>query len=169
MYYIAISVLVYGLVEGANLMVKSIANLFALFSENIDSGVEQETNLKLAAAVLLVEVMMADHKIDDAERDALARAVQNFLDLNHDESLALLEQAQTRHEELVSLHEVTKVINAHSSAAQKISLIEYMWQIAYADKQWDKYEEHLIRKVSDLIYVSHKDFIRAKHLAQCDE
>ena len=45
---------------------------------------------------------------------------------------------------------------------EKVGLIENMWRIAFSDEQLDKYEEHLIRKISDLIYVSHSDFIKTK-------
>ena len=41
-----------------------------------------------------------------------------------------------------------------------------MWQIAYADGELDKYEEYIIRRVSELIYVAHNDFIRAKQWAR---
>jgi uncharacterized tellurite resistance protein B-like protein len=61
---------------------------------------------------------------------------------------------------------MTRVINQHFDQNKKIELIAHMWRIAYSDRRWDKYEEHLIRKVSDLLYISHKDFIYARVLVQ---
>jgi uncharacterized tellurite resistance protein B-like protein len=54
------------------------------------------------------------------------------------------------------------LINDSYDYEQKIELIENMWRIAFSDKRLDKYEDHLIRKVSELIYVSHSDFIKTK-------
>lgn len=126
-------------------------------------------DIKIAAAVLMVEVMMADHHIDKAERTSLVESLTGFLSISRQEALELIELAEEKHRELVSLYEMTRIINLHFEQQQKITLVEQMWQIAYADRQWDKYEEHLIRKVSELLYVSHKDFVRARHQAQQGE
>jgi len=126
---------------------------------------DQAVDIKLAAAVLLVEVMMADHHIDPAEKTGLFESVRALLDIDAEEARNLINQAQDKHAELVSLYDVTSVINQNYQPAQKIALLEHMWRIAYADRQWDKYEEHLIRKVADLLYISHSDFINARNKA----
>jgi uncharacterized tellurite resistance protein B-like protein len=41
-----------------------------------------------------------------------------------------------------------------------------LWQVAYADGSLDPYEEALVRKIADLIYVPHREFIQAKHRIQ---
>jgi uncharacterized tellurite resistance protein B-like protein len=41
-----------------------------------------------------------------------------------------------------------------------------LWQLAYADQTIDKFEEHLIRKLAELLHVPHKHFIQAKHSAK---
>lgn len=146
-----------------------IKQLFSFLSgSQDDTAADVDADIRLAAAVLLVEVMMADHHIDDAERHKLAESIQQFLAIDEKKSMELIQEAEQKHEELVSLHELTRVINMNLSQPQKITLVEYMWRISMSDGNVDKYEEHLIRKVSDLLYVSHKDFIRSKHLAQCD-
>ena len=61
-----------------------------------------------------------------------------------------------------SLYEFTRLINDNYDNEQKIALIKNMWRIAFADEKLDKYEDHLIRKISELIYVSHSDFIKTK-------
>ena len=40
-----------------------------------------------------------------------------------------------------------------------------MWRVAMADSALSRYEEHVIRKVADLLYVPHGDFITAKQSA----
>ena len=37
-----------------------------------------------------------------------------------------------------------------------------MWKLAYADGNVDKFEEFLIRKISDLLHIEHSDFINQK-------
>ena len=91
-----------------------------------------------------------------------------MFDMQAAEVTSLIESAQDKHEMLVSLHEMTNVINTHFTHERKLELILQMWRMAYADRRWDKYEEYLIRKVADLLYVSHKDFIRSKHQVQSD-
>ena len=86
----------------------------------------------------------------------------DLLATNREESMELINQAIRQHDELVSLFDLTRVINLHFGQDRKIELLAHMWRIAYSDRQWDKYEEHLIRKVADLLYISHKDFIHAR-------
>jgi uncharacterized tellurite resistance protein B-like protein len=150
-------------------MIKQLRAFFNSLAAEQQGEQLQDSDIKMAAAVLLVEVMMADHHIDEAERLKLIESLTGFLSISRAEAMGLIDLAEEKHKELVSLHEMTRIINLHFELKQKIALIEYMWQIAFADSQWDKYEEHLIRKVSELLYVSHKDFVRARHKVQHGE
>ena len=129
-------------------------------SEHADTVTQDE--LSIAAVLLLVEVMMADHHIDEGEKQQLLRSTMDLLATNREESMELINQAIRQHDELVSLFDLTRVINLHFGQDRKIELLAHMWRIAYSDRQWDKYEEHLIRKVADLLYISHKDFIHTR-------
>ena len=60
------------------------------------------------------------------------------------------------------MYEFTRLINDHYSYEQKTGLVENLWRLAFADENLDKYEEGLIRRVADLIHVSHGDFIKTK-------
>jgi uncharacterized tellurite resistance protein B-like protein len=64
--------------------------------------------------------------------------------------------------ESTSLYEYTRLINDSCSYQDKLNLVNSLWKIAFADNSLDKYEEHLIRKISDLLHVSHSDFIKEK-------
>ena len=85
-----------------------------------------------------------------------------LLQTSREESLELIDKAVQQHQDLVSLYDLTRTINLHFDQDRKLELIAHMWRVAYSDRQWDKYEEHLIRKVADLLYISHKDFIHAR-------
>lgn len=123
--------------------------------------------LRLATAALLVEVMRADHAFDPREREALLTLLQQHQQLAPEEVETLLELAEQAQREATSLFQFTDLIRDHYSYPQRVALIEAMWRIALADNRLDRYEEHLIRKVAELLYVSHRDFIGAKlHVQQ---
>ena len=86
--------------------------------------------------------------------------------LDEQEVSALIVEAQACADEATSLHEFTRLINEQLTDAQKYHVIELLWQFGFADGAIDKYEEHLVRKVADLLYVRHSEFIRAKLSAQ---
>jgi len=131
-----------------------------------ESEESRQHNIRLAAAALLVETARADFNQDAAELSKLTQLLSTSLGLGNDDVLRLVHQAQERVEEATSLYEFTRVINDHCSAEQKIQLIRAMWLVAYADGNLDKYEEHLIRHVAELTYVSHLDYIHCKLTAQ---
>ena len=116
----------------------------------------------LACAALLIEVINSDHKLDEQETQAFFSVLQNNLNIPGEDIDELVELAENQAKEATSLYEFTSLINSDYDYSQKVGLIENMWRIAFSDNSLDKYEDHLIRKISDLIYVSHSDFIRAK-------
>jgi len=124
--------------------------------------------IQFAAAVLLVEVMMADHHVDESEIQRLLESLQRLFPITQEQSQELMQLATVKHEKLVSLHDMTQILNASKNQDLKKKLIFAMWSIALADENKDKYEEHLIRKVADLLYVSHADFIQARLRAETE-
>ncbi len=127
-----------------------------------ESPAVQQHRLRLAAAALLIETARADFSEDEAEHQALRELLCSTLELTQAEVARLLEQASNRLDQATSLYEFTRVINDCYSPAQKLQLISAMWQVAYADGNLDKYEEHLIRQVAELTFVPHQDYIRVK-------
>ena len=77
----------------------------------------------------------------------------------------LMQAASAFADEHASLHQHLDVINAQLSPEQKTKLLRGLWEVACADGEIHHYEEHLIRRLADLMYVPHKDFIRSKHQA----
>lgn len=145
-------------------MIKSLLSLFEL--PDAQSEDDTQHQLRLAAAALLIETARADFTQDTAEEAALAELLRRELKLSAEEVKELLELASQRVDESTSLYEFTRVINDHYTPQQKLQLISAMWVVAYADGNLDKYEEHLIRRVAELTYVAHEDYIRAKLRAQ---
>lgn len=141
-------------------MIEVLKSLFEIdASENADSP---EDALQLAAAALLVEMSRADFSMDEDETRVMRSAMVDALGVDQSELDNIIDLARKQADQATSLYEFTRLINDHYSRKQKLSLIESLWRVAYADGDLDKYEERLIRQVADLIYVSHKDFIRLK-------
>ena len=129
--------------------------------ESEDPIIDDKTSTK-ACIALLLETSMADEVLDESELMALKNTLQKDFQINEDEIDELIDLAKENVEDSTSLYEFTRDINDNFDAAERVKLIESMWKIAYADGNIDKYEEHIIRKVSNLIYVAHSDFIKAK-------
>ena len=129
--------------------------------ETEDPTVDDKTSTK-ACIALLLETSMADEILDESELMALKNTLQKDFQINENEIDELIDLAKENVEDSTSLYEFTRDINDNLDAAERVKLIESMWKIAYADGNIDKYEEHIIRKVSNLIYVAHSDFIKAK-------
>ena len=144
-----------------------IGKIIELFSAS-QAEPEAATNdaRQLASAALLIEVAKADADFSDAERAALLKLLRSTFDLD-DEGLTALESlAAERSSDAVSLHEFTRVIVDACEPEERCQLVGLMWQVAFSDDHLDKYEEPLIRKVADLLYVSHSDLMRMKHQAK---
>ena len=119
-------------------------------------------NLNLACAALLVEVARADYADDPKETEATLAAIRRVLKISETDITELLSEADTEVEEGTSVFPHTSLINEHCSREQKYDILVAMWQVAFADGNLDKYEEHLIRRVAGLIHLDHSEFIQAK-------
>ena len=78
----------------------------------------------------------------------------------------LISLAEDEVDHSVSLHEFSETINNELSAKEKVNIIENLWFVAYADAYLHKYEEYYIRKIADLLHVSHSDYIKTKLKAE---
>lgn len=144
-----------------------INRLKQFFSQHLaldDDGpsAHPEHVLRLATAALLIEVSRADYSLEETEQQAIVTLLERQFGLSTEQLELLISQAQQEVDRSVSLYPFTRLINDHYSAAQKQALIRQLWEIALADGDLDKYEDHLIRQVAELIYVPHSEFIRAK-------
>ena len=142
--------------------------LKALFEDRVarDATADDEVAaVPLAVAALLFEISKADHDVHEEERKAMIAAVRSVCALGEDDIASLLETADSAVEEAVSLYDFTSVVNEHLDRDKKYELLLLLWRVAYADGRLDRYEEYYIRKITDLLHLSHRDFIRAKHAA----
>jgi uncharacterized tellurite resistance protein B-like protein len=140
------------------------SRLLDLFRTEAQS--ELQIDPPLAAAVLMFEVVWADHEISDAEVAMMTDLLAQQFDL-HDQRVAeIIAESKMSHDESVGVFPFTRVINENLSEEQKYQVIQSMWTIALVDNELDVLEEHTIRRVADLIYLPHARFIAAKKAAQ---
>lgn len=121
---------------------------------------------QLAVAALLIEVAMADHVFNEHELQSLQKLLQQKFSINPQQIHELIELAKEESSEATSLHQFTRLVHEHCDQQEKFELLVSMWELALADQIVDKHEEYIIRKVADLIYVPHTEFIRAKFIAK---
>jgi len=119
----------------------------------------------VCSLALLIEVAKSDNEFSEIELYEITQIACKQFSLAQEQEGELLALAKTISTESTSLFEFTSVVNKHYSTAEKYQLIFAMWKVAFADKKIDRYEEHVIRKVADLIYVPHMKFMEAKHQA----
>lgn len=127
-----------------------------------ESPLERDHALKLATAVLLVEVMRADPSSHVEERQAVLASLREKFALPDDELARLVELAEQVARNASDYHQFTTRINDRFGHPEKIQIVEQMWQVAYADDHLDANENHLISKIAALLHVTHGEYIGAK-------
>ena len=147
-------------------MFKQLRSIFRqMMHEGSDGGAVDTPSLNLAMACLLCEVSYADHNDDPLENTAKIHQLMHLLGITEENAITLLNKAQAQTQQSVSLYEFTSKLRSLQPEA-RYSLIEAMWEVAYADGILDPMEEAVIRQVAELIYVDHSEFIRAKLTSQ---
>lgn len=144
-------------------MLSSIRTFFDSFLQPADTNSRSASDqLQLACAALLVEVSAADQHASAEEKQTLNQILCSTFGLDTARVEELWQLAAQESREATSLYQFTSLINAHYGYQQKTALLQHLWQVAYADGRIDRFEEHLIRRVADLLHLTHGDFIRAK-------
>jgi len=111
-------------------------------------------------------MMYQDDQVHEKEINAAKKALTEKFGLTDDEYHTLFALAEEEVKEAIDYHQFTSLIAREFTQAQKIKVVELLWSVAYADSHLDSMEEHMVRKIADLIYVSHKDFMQTKHKVQ---
>ena len=148
-------------------MLKQIKSFFDqhLVPDPLAPEEDADQVLRLAIGALLLEMTHMDGEVKPEECQAVHTAVRTCFDLGEREAAELLELAEAERSESTDYYQFTSLINDAYTPEQKVKLVEVLWRIAYASEDLHKYEEHLVRKVADLLYVPHAAFIAAKHRA----
>ena len=134
----------------------------ALAADAAPAAAPARDDLERVTALLLVEIARSDHEVDTAEHAAIRDALAAASSLEPAEIDALVDEALAEADATLSLHEHVRRVNASLDRDGRVALVEQMWRVALADGDIDRYEEYTIRKLADLLYIKHRDFMRAK-------
>ena len=146
-------------------MLKSLKNLL---HKKLDDTLGQDSDqrkhvLQLSTATLLVEVMRADYREDLTENEVIFNLLQEFFNMSNEEVALLLEEAESEADQAISLQGFTRFLHENLTIDEKHRIVEMLWKVALADQNLDKHEDHLVRKVSSLLYVSQRDLIKIRN------
>lgn len=113
--------------------------------------VEMNTDIRLAACALLLELAHADDDFGEDERAHLQSAVKRHYGLDLEQASRLIALAEEERRQAVDLWQFTRLINQNYSPGQRMVLAEVMWGLVYADGALAVREDALIRKITDLL------------------
>lgn len=123
---------------------------------------QRDQAVRMAAAILLLEMEHADFQHDLQERRAVRDQLQQRFGLDESTVEELLGAAVERNREAVSMHRYLSTLNEYLAYGDKLAVLEMLWHVAYADGELHRYEEALLRRMAELLYIEHQDFIRVK-------
>jgi uncharacterized tellurite resistance protein B-like protein len=113
--------------------------------------------VQLALTALLIEAAYSDDHFEQAEREVIARLLESRFNLSQSDARALLAAGEAAASKSAELFHFTRIINERLSLAERIELVEMLWEVAYADGVLDQYEDSLLRRVGGLIYVPDRE------------
>nr|WP_320167264.1 TerB family tellurite resistance protein [uncultured Methylophaga sp.] len=145
-------------------MIEKLKQMFSsTLGDNTDVYLANQQQSKVLAAVaLMIEIIAVDDEEHETEKAMLRQILANQFDVKDSDAEKLIAEAERAHDEATDFYRFTADINQKYNEQEKIELIEMLWQIAWADHELQDIEEHVIRKLASLLYVSHKDFIATK-------
>lgn len=127
---------------------------------------ERESAIRLATAVLMVDVARADHVFEESEFESVLRLIEKHFDLEPEEAAQLVNEAGDVADDLVTIQHFTRRLHEHLDEREKLRIVALLWRVAFADGRLDKYENSLVLKISDLLYVNRARVMRLKHDAE---
>ncbi|WP_298447925.1 TerB family tellurite resistance protein [uncultured Marinobacter sp.] len=145
-------------------MIESLKKLFS--APETEHRKPDEHQLAIAATALMVQLSQVDNEQDERELQAIIDCAIKAHNLTRKEAEDILKAALNQAEDATSLYEFTGQINEALDQDAKQSLLENIWHVALADDRIDKYEEHLIRRIADLLHLNHREFMQARHRAE---
>jgi len=147
-------------------MLNRISDFFNTLLNTEDDTAECHLSIEIACAVLLCEVMRADNVFTESEQDELGNILVTQFNLTKQEVITILEQAFELSENANDFYQFTSRLNQHYSLDERIKIVTLLWQVAYADGELASIEEHIIRKISDLLHLRHSEYIATKIAAE---
>lgn len=131
-----------------------------------DGGVLRHDRIRVATAVLLLEMAHADERMHQVEFSLVEKILQERFSLSDETLTDLMALAEDERQESLDLYQFSREINDNFSKEEKLEVMEHLWQVVFADGEMDPYEEALARQLATLLRLSHREMIDAKLQAQ---
>lgn len=147
-------------------MLRAVRDFFEsrVLGTGAEGGVrDADHDTQLATAALLIEMTRADRAVTVEERQAVDDALREVFDLGDEETRELVRLAELELQDSASLFQFTHLIDKAFPLERKIHVVEMLWRVAFSDACKDHHEEHLVRKIAELLHVPHSAFIMARH------
>ena len=117
---------------------------------------------RLAAAALMFHVIEADGEQHDKERKRLSDLLSQAYDLQGDDLQALIKAAETADQESIDLYRFTSVLKRHLDVPARLSFIEVLWEMVYADGDVGEIEDNIMWRIAELMGVDQQQRIGLK-------
>ncbi|KZK97120.1 TerB family tellurite resistance protein [Pseudovibrio sp. Ad26] len=134
-----------------------------LSNEQEEAGRFSEDDERLAVAALMFHIIAVDGEIEQQELDQLKRVLQQQYELNEEDTKELMDLAKVRDEDAVDLYGFTSVLKRKLEPEQRLTVIEALWEMVYADGSVHEFEDNTIWRVAELLGVSSRDRMKLKH------
>ena len=138
--------------------------MFSFFKKKKIDEVESKESfeLELTAAVLAYEIARSDGEISESELEVLLSEIKKIainVGKTEQDILNIIEEYSKNS---ISFHEFIEDINKDFTKEDKLSLIKFLWDVAYADTILEVNEERLIRRIADLINIKDLEVLKLK-------
>lgn len=127
-----------------------------------DSAGPEKPSLEVATAALFLEMATVDEEFDTSERDRIVGHLVHLHGISEEQAQELLTVAEQERDGRVDIWSFTNVINEHFDEAEKVHMMEMVWQVVFADGRLDTHEDYLVRKIAKLLRLNHRQMIEAK-------
>lgn len=143
-------------------MIDKITDFLKKLNSPTQINSNNELSLEIACTVLLCEVMKADGVLQEEEKSSLAAFISSQFNINEADINNLIQTALKVSEDAIDFYQFTKKINNHYTIEQRIEIVGYLWKLAYADGELAALEEHIIRRIADLLHLRQSEYIQTK-------
>ena len=145
---------------------KTMFSFFRKEDKKKSDSVQSSFEIELTAAVLAYEIARSDGDISNSELSVIMEEIEKIAKKVGKEKVEIYKIVETYSKDSVSFYEFIEDINKNYLKEQKLSLLSFMWKIAYADGRLDLDEERLVRRVADLIKIKDVEVLKLKDLSK---
>ena len=138
--------------------------MFNFFKKSKIEDLEEPLfEIELTAAVLAYEIARIDGNISQDELNILMEEIKNISKKVEKDESEILKIIEIYSNDSVSFYEFVEDINKNYSKEQKLSLLNFMWRVAFADGKIEVDEERLIRRLADMIKIKDIEVLKLKN------